>query len=147
MANRSTERLSTLTLTLYTLLPQVSGSFSSGPRPDADCDLEWVSATRFVAERALRERLLANYGNVQLRTGCWVNGLEHGRADASGAVTGVQTCCSTAFDLCCCTFRQLTAACARVVSVWAGTVPASRNWHRAGLQGPDDTECCRHSIA
>ena len=75
----------------------MSGSFSSGPRPDADCDLEWVSATRFVAERALRERLLAVHGNVQLRTGCWVTGLEHGRADTSGAVTGVQICCSSAF--------------------------------------------------
>jgi len=102
---------------------QVSGSFSSGPRPDADCDLEWVSATRFVAERALRERLLANHGNVQLRTGCWVNGLEHGRADASGAVTGVETCFQHCFCLRCCTFRQLTAACPRVASDRAGTAP------------------------
>ncbi len=50
--------------------------------------LTWVQATRFVLERVLRERLLATHGNVQLRCGAWVSGVEHGDGDARGSVTG-----------------------------------------------------------
>lgn len=50
--------------------------------------LTWVQASRFVLERVLRERLLATYGNVQLRCGAWVSGVEHGDGDARGSVTG-----------------------------------------------------------
>ena len=55
---------------------QVTNGLTLGPTKDADCDLSWIQATRFVAERAFRERLLALYGNVQLRSGCWVSSLE-----------------------------------------------------------------------
>ena len=64
------------------------GGLAIGPYHGAPCELSWVQITRFVAERAIRERLLTLYGNVQLRSGCFVTSLQHGCGGAQGTVTG-----------------------------------------------------------